>query len=101
LKKIERDVVQDDKVTAQEKVMGKNVQISLASRLQDMSSAFRREQSNYLQSMSGTVFPLHSIPVFLELRGREAKGGANDILAGIDFSEEQTFNMASRPGNFV
>lgn len=62
----------------QEQTMGKNVQISLATKLQDLSSKFRKSQSTYLQ----------------KLRGRElGSAAANDVLAGIEYSDEQTFNM--------
>ena len=40
-----------DAQTSQGRVLGKNIQTSLATKLQDLSSTFRKTQSSYLSSM--------------------------------------------------
>lgn len=44
--------ISDHQVFGQEQVVGKNIQSSLAQRLQERSAAFRQSQAQYLQKMS-------------------------------------------------
>ena len=45
-----RDAKQSGGVSKGDEIMARNIQISLASRVQDVSAAFRKKQSNYLKS---------------------------------------------------
>ena len=46
---------QQGTITSAEETMARNIQVSLASRLQDASSTFRRKQSAYLKSRSPSL----------------------------------------------
>lgn len=62
-------------LTKAEEVMAKNIQVSLATRVQEASAAFRKKQSAYLKSTPPTSLPfIHTcfgtdIPSLSELRG--------------------------------
>jgi syntaxin 16 len=45
-----RDARETGSVTKAEEVMAKNIQISLAGRVQEASAGFRKKQSTYLKS---------------------------------------------------
>ena len=47
-----RDAKQQGGVSKGDETMARNIQISLASRVQDVSAGFRKKQSTYLKSMS-------------------------------------------------
>ncbi|KAJ2720028.1 Integral membrane protein SED5 [Coemansia sp. Benny D115] len=47
-----RSIGQHQQMSGQEQVVGKNIQSSLALRLQELSGAFRKSQSTYLHKMS-------------------------------------------------
>ena len=46
-----RDAKNQGNVTQADETMARNVQINLASRVQEVSAGFRKKQSNYLKSM--------------------------------------------------
>lgn len=46
-----RDAKNQGNVTQADETMARNIQISLASRVQEVSASFRKKQSNYLKSM--------------------------------------------------
>jgi syntaxin 16 len=48
---------QQGNISSAEETMAKNIQISLATRLQDASATFRKKQSAYLKSMPTTSQP--------------------------------------------
>lgn len=50
-----RESKQSNTITAAEETMAKNIQISLATRVQDASSGFRKKQSAYLKSMGSMI----------------------------------------------
>ena len=54
-----RDAIQHGGVSRGDEMMAKNIQISLASKVQDVSAAFRKKQSNYLKSKSSLVTSLY------------------------------------------
>lgn len=62
VQKIEKMVhdakVQGGGVSSGDETMAKNIQISLASRVQEASAQFRKKQSNYLKSKKKTSLPL-------------------------------------------
>ena len=47
-----RDAKQQGGVSKGDETMARNIQISLASRVQEVSAAFRKKQSNYLKSIA-------------------------------------------------
>ena len=51
-----RDAKRQGGVSQADERMAKNIQINLASRVQEVSAGFRKKQSNYLKSMSVTDF---------------------------------------------
>ena len=60
IKKIEmmvRDSKQQGGVSSGEETMAKNIQVSLAARVQEASARFRKKQSTYLKS-KGPVLPI-------------------------------------------
>lgn len=48
-------------LTKADEVMAKNIQISLATRVQEASAGFRKKQSAYLKSMSLSLYPIHGL----------------------------------------
>ena len=47
-----RDAKHQGNVTQADETMARNIQINLASRVQEVSAGFRKKQSNYLKSMN-------------------------------------------------
>lgn len=60
-----RESKQQGGVTSGEETMAKNIQISLAARVQEASALFRKKQSTYLRSKAYDPFPM---PVYLSIR---------------------------------
>lgn len=52
-----RDAKQQGGVSGGEETMAKNIQVSLAARVQETSARFRKKQSTYLKSMSCSLSP--------------------------------------------
>ena len=59
IKKLERLARQTPGITKAEAAMCKNIQISLASKVQDVSSTFRKKQSAYLKSRLSLTPNMH------------------------------------------
>lgn len=58
-----RDAKQNGTVSRGDEVMAKNIQISLAARVQEASASFRKKQSNYLKSKSRLSIPLLTLEI--------------------------------------
>ena len=66
-----REAKQQGGVSSGEETMAKNIQISLASRVQESSARFRKKQSTYLRSKSA-VYPFtRGDQACIPIRGRE------------------------------
>lgn len=53
-----RDAKQHGSVTKGDETMARNIQISLASRVQEVSASFRKKQSTYLKSTTFVIKPI-------------------------------------------
>lgn len=57
IEKMVREAKQQGGVSAGDETMAKNIQISLAARVQEASAGFRKKQSTYLKSKATCTFP--------------------------------------------
>lgn len=69
-----RESKQSDSISRAEETMAKNIQISLATRVQEASANFRKKQSAYLKSMFMTA-PLEISPNLLTTSARTPRNG--------------------------
>ncbi|CAG8634132.1 17221_t:CDS:2 [Gigaspora margarita] len=87
----EREIEHESRVTAssQEKAMSKNIQISLATKLQDLSTNFRKQQSTYMKKLKGVkVRSTGYFPIENNDSDEERDFGfTNDQLAYVESSE--------------
>ncbi|KAI1482588.1 t-SNARE [Daldinia eschscholtzii] len=86
-----RESKQSGSMTRAEETMAKNIQISLAARVQEASAGFRKKQSAYLKSNNSTYPstrnqtyddsypPMHANPQIPELRGMSGLGATSPI----------------------
>ncbi|RIB04114.1 t-SNARE [Gigaspora rosea] len=86
-----RRIADESRVTAssQEKAMSKNIQISLATKLQDLSTNFRKQQSSYMKKLKGVkVRSTGYFPIENNDSDEERDFGfTNDQLAYVESSE--------------
>ncbi|KAF9936073.1 hypothetical protein BGZ65_002767 [Modicella reniformis] len=69
----------------QEQIMSRNVQMSLAQKVQDVSTVFRQKQNTYMQRIRG-----------VELRNKDIFSGVQPINSSISDSEESGFTSAQQ-----
>ena len=56
-----RDAKRAGSIQKGDETMAQNIQIALAGRVQEASAAFRKKQSNYLRSMTASIFATRSV----------------------------------------
>ncbi|PHZ11830.1 t-SNARE [Rhizopus microsporus ATCC 52813] len=85
----------------QESVITRNIQTSLATKVQEVSSSFRKIQSSYLQSKLGDLRSNLTLYMIIEMQGQENKKGFTESQLAVLESSEHNIDQREKEINQI
>lgn len=91
-----RESQQSGTISRAEETMAKNIQISLAARVQDASASFRKKQSAYLKSKTPSNYDHADLPLLISPERTELRG-----MGGLGPFTSDIRSASPQPGSYA